>query len=156
MKNLLYLLMAGWMISACTERPISEEGSPFTSQSPSRLCAAMEVLEADLAANPKLRQRMAEIEEQTRSFIARGDFKVSPQGSLQIPVIVNVIYRTESENISLEQIQSQIDVLNEDFNAANSDVSETPSMFRGVVGDFDIEFTLAGWFANIRQRNRGH
>jgi tRNA1(Val) A37 N6-methylase TrmN6 len=35
--------------------------------------------------------------------------------------IVNVLYRTAAENISDAQIQSQIDVLNDDFNATNSD-----------------------------------
>jgi hypothetical protein len=38
------------------------------------------------------------------------------------PVIVNVLYRTAAENISDAQIQSQIDVLNDDFNATNSDL----------------------------------
>lgn len=144
MKKLLSFFMAGLILSACTERSITEDNSTTKPESASRLCAAMEVLEADLAANPKLRQRMAEIEDHTRRFVARGDFKVTPQGVLQIPVVVNVIYRTESENISLAQIQSQIDVLNEDFNATNSDLGDTPSIFRGVVGDFNIQFTLAG------------
>jgi hypothetical protein len=144
MKKFLCYLMAGIVLSACTEKVITEDDSAYSSQTPSRYCAAMEVLEAQLAANPKLRQRMADIENHTRDFIARGDFKVSPQGVLQIPVIVNVIYRTASENISLAQIQSQIDVLNEDFNATNSDVSQTPALFSGVVSDFDIQFTLAG------------
>jgi tRNA1(Val) A37 N6-methylase TrmN6 len=40
-------------------------------------------------------------------------------GKIQIPVVVNVLYRTTSENISTAQIQSQIDILNEDFNALN-------------------------------------
>jgi hypothetical protein len=36
-------------------------------------------------------------------------------GSMLIPVVVNVLYRTAAENISDAQIQSQIDVLNEDL-----------------------------------------
>ena len=38
-------------------------------------------------------------------------------GVLEIPVVFNVLYRTTAENISQSQIQSQIDVLNKDFNA---------------------------------------
>ena len=105
MKKLLSFFMAGLILSACTERSITEDNSTTKPESASRLCAAMEVLEADLAANPKLRQRMAEIEDHTRRFVARGDFKVTPQGVLQIPVVVNVIYRTESENVSLAEMQ---------------------------------------------------
>jgi tRNA1(Val) A37 N6-methylase TrmN6 len=43
-------------------------------------------------------------------------------GRVEIPVVVNVLYNTAAENISLTQIQSQIDVLNADFNATNSDL----------------------------------
>jgi hypothetical protein len=37
--------------------------------------------------------------------------------------------RTAAENISDAQIQSQIDVLNEDFNATNSDFIPVPALF---------------------------
>jgi hypothetical protein len=45
-------------------------------------------------------------------------------------VNVNVLYRTAAENISLAQIQSQIDILNKDFNATNS--NQVPALFAGV------------------------
>jgi hypothetical protein len=144
LKFLCYLVAGTILLSACNENVIREDDASATYQTPQRYCAAMEVLEAQLAADPKLRERMANIEDHTRSVIARGNFKVNPSGVLQIPVIVNVIYRTASENISLEQIQSQIDVLNEDFGATNDDLSQTPSIFTGVIGDFDVQFTLAG------------
>jgi tRNA1(Val) A37 N6-methylase TrmN6 len=48
-------------------------------------------------------------------------------GKIEIPVIVNVLYRTAAENISDAQIQSQIDVLNDDFNATNSDFNSVPA-----------------------------
>lgn len=84
---------------------------------------------------------MDQIEEQTRNFIKRG-------GDLQkavitIPVVVHVVYNNSTENISTAQIQSQIDVLNEDFRRQNSDASDTPSIFAGVASDVEIEFCLA-------------
>jgi hypothetical protein len=42
------------------------------------------------------------------------------------------MYCTEQLRISLAQIQSQIDVLNKDFNAANSDFNQVPTLFAGV------------------------
>lgn len=61
---------------------------------------------------------------------------------MEIPVHVNVLYRTTAENISNEQIQSQIDVLNEDYGGTNLDASNTPSTFTGVVaGNTKIRFT---------------
>jgi hypothetical protein len=145
MKKLLSIALAGTLfLASCTDKTIVDEGTSTLSSPPSRVCAAMDVLESQLAADPKLRSRMASIEGQTREFVARGNFKVTPSGIVQIPVVVNVIYRNESENISLAQIQSQIDVLNEDFNAANSDISQTPAVFSGQIGNFGIQFALAG------------
>jgi hypothetical protein len=41
------------------------------------------------------------------------------------------LYRTAAENISLAQIQSQIDIF-KDFNATNSDFNQVPALFAGV------------------------
>ncbi|WP_114752755.1 M43 family zinc metalloprotease [Pleomorphovibrio marinus] len=43
----------------------------------------------------------------------------------------------------MRQIQSQIDVLNEDFRRLNADASNTPTAFEGVAADPEIEFLLA-------------
>jgi hypothetical protein len=46
-------------------------------------------------------------------------------------------------NLSVAQIQSQIDVLNRDFRRTNSDISSVPAPFRGMSSDPLIEFCLA-------------
>lgn len=106
-----------------------------------RNCGAMEHLQNQLQQNPALQFDMDQIEEHTRHFIKRG-------GELQkavitIPVVVHVVYNTSAENVSTAQIQSQIDVLNEDFRRQNADASNTPSIFVGVASDVEIEFCLA-------------
>jgi hypothetical protein len=60
-----------------------------------------------------------------------------------IPVVVHVVYNTNAQNISYEKIQSQIDVLNEDFNRTNLDASNTPMVFRPVAANPKIQFRLA-------------
>lgn len=71
----------------------------------------------------------------------------TPRPVITIPVVVHVIHYGESigtgRNISVAQIQSQIDVLNEDFRRLNSDIYSTPSAFRGTSDDPLIEFCLA-------------
>ena len=62
---------------------------------------------------------------------------------ITIPVVVHVVWNTNSENISDAQIFSQIDVLNEDFRRTNSDANNTPSHFQSVAADSEIEFCLA-------------
>lgn len=65
------------------------------------------------------------------------------KASRKIPVVVHVLYGNSTQNISLAQIQSQIAVLNKDFSATNTDISNVPSVFQSVVADCDIEFCLA-------------
>lgn len=68
-----------------------------------------------------------------------------------IPVVVHVIHNDNSgeigtpysSNISLAQIESQIEVLNEDFRRRNADTSDTPDYFKPVATDTKIEFCLA-------------
>ena len=58
--------------------------------------------------------------------------RVLADGTVEIPVVVNVLYRTSAENISDAQIASQIATLNKDFGGTNSDVSKIPAEFTSV------------------------
>ena len=104
-----------------------------------RGCASHEVLEQQLRENPELAAKMQEIERFTQNAITNGRLV---NGKIEIPVVVNVLYRTTAENISLTQIQSQIDVLNKDFNALNSDFNQVPTTFSGVKANVGISFVL--------------
>ncbi len=127
--------------SAPPDGNLNEESSPALTQ---RKCAAQEVLEEQMKADPTLRQRMDEIE----TFIQRvsanpENLRLLPNGVIQIPVVVNVLYKTNAQNISDAQIQSQIVALNQDFSATNSDYDNTPAVFQSVrSGDIRIEFVL--------------
>ncbi len=64
-----------------------------------------------------------------------------------IPIIFHLCY-TESptsatRQVSQAQIQSQIEVLNEDYNRFNADTSKTRPMFRSVAANANIRFELA-------------
>jgi len=69
------------------------------------------------------------------------------QATYQVPVVVHVIHNGEAigsgTNISDEQIQSQINVLNRDYKRLNADASSTPPEFQALAGAFDVEFILA-------------
>ena len=62
---------------------------------------------------------------------------------ITIPVVVHVVWKTDAQNIPDTQIQSQIDVLNNDFRRTNIDVINTPTVWQGVAADCEIEFCLA-------------
>jgi hypothetical protein len=113
-----------------------------TNSTATRYCASQEVLERQLKEDPTLALRMNKIEEFTENFAKRNPNYRLVNGKIQIPVVVNVLYKTTAENISLTQIQSQIDVLNKDFNATNTDYSLVPALFSGVKANVGISFVL--------------
>ena len=96
-----------------------------------------------LARNPGLIKERQIIEEFTKNWIDKEDAAKSGQTVVKIPVVVHVVWRTADQNISDEQIKSQIDILNKDFRKLNSDVNKTPTFFKNLVADVGIEFCLA-------------
>jgi len=59
-----------------------------------------------------------------------------------VRTVVNVIYKTDAQNISQQQIKSQISAMNKDFRATNPDKSGTPAPWQGLVTDSRIQFKL--------------
>lgn len=62
---------------------------------------------------------------------------------IKIPVVVHVLYNNASQNISDAQIKSQVIALNNDFRRKNADTTNTPSRFKSLAADVQIEFYLA-------------
>ncbi len=62
---------------------------------------------------------------------------------IRIPVVVHVLYNTETQNLSQSQIESQIDALNRDYRSRNADQANVPAPFRDLIADTMIEFALA-------------
>lgn len=107
-----------------------------------RNCAAMPVLDRLLEQDPAMRQRMEQIERFTQQYIERG-VELRAETVVTIPVVVHVVYNTSAQNISAAQVQSQIQVLNEDFRRLNADRTNTPADFQPVAADIGVEFCLA-------------
>ena len=105
-----------------------------------RNCGTMEYLEYQQQQEPNRSLKMMEIERHTNDYL-EGHERVD--GVITIPVVVHVVWNTAAENISDAQIQSQIDILNEDFRRLNTDASNTPADFQGIAADSEIEFCLA-------------
>lgn len=60
-----------------------------------------------------------------------------------IPVVVHVLYNNSIQNISDEQVNSQINILNADYRRLNADTTNTPYAFKNVAADSRIIFCLA-------------
>ena len=137
MKKILLTATAFLMLFSCQNDTVetTQNAAALTKRS----CASQDVLAAQLKADPTLALRMNQIEAFTQNAMLTNRLV---NGKVEIPVVVNVLYRTTAENISLTQIQSQINVLNQDFNATNSDFNKVPSLFSGVKANVGITFVL--------------
>lgn len=116
----------------------------FSSLQAQQRCATNEHRNENLAANPALVQQRADLEVFTQDWIANQQNSGQESRAVEtVSVVVHVLYKNGEENISDAQIESQIEVLNEDFRKLNSNADETPSGFRGIAADTEIEFCLA-------------
>jgi hypothetical protein len=69
----------------------------------------------------------------------RNSSSVPYEGIVTIPVVVHILYHTDEQNISDEQIYSQLEVLNEDFGS----VISAPAMWHEVAANPQMRFCLA-------------
>ncbi len=142
MKKFLLSASVLFFMFSCQNDDVTTETQSETEATTSqkeRGCASHEVLDRQLKENPALATKMAEIERFTENATSLGRLV---NGKIEIPVVVNVLYRTTAENISLAQIQSQISVLNKDFNALNSDYNTANNPYSSVRANVGISFVL--------------
>jgi hypothetical protein len=114
-----------------------------------RECVTSEYINIQKVHHPFLHQKFLEIE----TFIQQDALKpqtmqddnniVNSLNVYKIPVVVHVLYNTPDQNITDAQVISQINALNRDFRRLNADSSLTPSRFRSIAADVQIEFVLA-------------
>lgn len=138
MKKILLLASLLVLLFSCQNED-NTANAPAEGTAAKRICATEEVYQRQLRENPELALKMNQIEAFTERTMAQARLV---NGKIEIPVVVNVLYRTSAENISQAQIQSQIDVLNKDFNATNSDFNQVPAAFSGVKANVGISFVL--------------
>ncbi len=113
-------------------------------------CATDELLQINLERFPDLERKSRERENFIQNWIDQNASEASARDGeiITIPVVVHVVYKHENENISNLLIQSQIDVINEDFRMLNDNTNAIPDEFKSVAADTEIEFCLASLTPN--------
>lgn len=107
-----------------------------------RTCGAYDVHMAMLRTNVDYARARMAIDAQAAAFAAAGAAQM-PAGPTVIPIVAHVIHRGGPENISEDQVKSQIEVLNRDFRMNNPDVAKVPPPFKPLATDAMVEFALA-------------
>lgn len=109
-----------------------------------RICGSEAYKRQLLQSNPSIQNSFDAVELQiakaTKKFAARD---TTLNEVINIPVVIHVIYKTTAQNISGDQIRSQLTALNNDFANLNQDKSKRPGVFSGLAADVKIKFCLA-------------
>ena len=113
-----------------------------TDEAPRRnWCGTMPVHRRLLDSDPAYALARDAIENQTFDMGLDGPPRL--EAVVTIPVVVHVVWNQPAQNVSDEQIASQIDVLNQDFRATNADAASVPSVWSGMVADARV--VLSRW-----------
>jgi PKD repeat protein len=118
-----------------------QQESLLTNPADSFKCGTMQVYHEMIKKDPDFNRRQQELETFTKNYVK--NLKPANRNVVTIPVVVHIIYLIQQMNISNAVVQSQIDVLNKDYRRLNSDTVNTPSPFKILGGDPQIEFELA-------------
>ena len=108
-------------------------------------CGFDEILAKEVQTNPNYMKELTQKVKSLRAEAATNS--VSKSTKFIVPVVFHIIHDGGPGNISMEQIQSGIDVMNEDFNALNADSTlirdNSNAPFLDVYADVEVEFRLA-------------
>jgi len=97
------------------------------------------------AANRKIFDENPRIKEDYEALFLDGMSKSDDSTTFTISVVFHVLHEYGVENISDAQIFNQMEILNRDFRATNSDTSLVVNPFKQIVGDAKIQFKLANY-----------
>lgn len=112
-------------------------------------CSTEKYMQLQLAKNPKLQLAINKVDIEADNWLTLNKQKDTSgktnRITISIPVVVHILYNETApqDNLSMEQILSQIEVLNQDYQFRNADRNQIPPIFQNLAANIDIEFCLA-------------
>lgn len=103
-------------------------------------CNANHLREKALISHPELIEKRQLAKSAIQYFEKNS---VNSRETLVIPIVFHIVYYSNIENISDQQVYSQVAALNRDFRNKNSNFSKVAEDFKKVAADVEIEFCLA-------------
>jgi len=134
MKHLV--LMIAVLLSGLAFSQGGDKPEPDHNHDHHKWCSSHDIMIRQMESNIEFITNMNMLDEPTPMF----DYRAK---NITIPVVVHVVYNSDYEIPSEEDIQVQLDGLTKDFKMTNSDVDKTPDQFTDLVADLQISFKLA-------------
>ena len=118
-------------------------GFAIYAQNNSDQCGTMQMEQLLEQQNPNRAAERTAYEQNLQTYIVAHPNLGNDRSVITIPVVVHLVYKIASQNISDAQIQSQITVLNQDWTRTNADAANTPAAFTPVAANIGVNFCLA-------------
>jgi len=115
----------------------------ITAGSWAQKCLTPKIRNQNTIDNPNILKAIENIQIQTQNWIQNNTSSLESRSVVTLPVVVHIIWRLSEENITNDQVYSQMEVLNEDFRKLNSNFFSGPVPFQSLGADIEIEFCLA-------------
>ena len=114
---------------------------PFVMQGQNSIkCTTSEINKKYFEEHPKDKLEREWLNEESR--LAEFN-KTAVSTSITIPIVFHVNDPTNPQKVTLAQVQSAVDILNEDYNGLNPEFNSLRPEFQGIASNFEINFCLA-------------
>lgn len=148
MKKIVLTLGTFFFVSSAAlfAKGILQQAGKIVRETPTATIERCSVLDHEAyleSLNPNRATERQTFESDQQAWIAKEEQNPSARVVLNIPVVVHVVYNTAAENISDNQVRSQILVLNQDYSLTNPDANLIPSAFQSIAATCDINYCLA-------------
>lgn len=104
-------------------------------------CSTVEIQDLYEQKYPGTKERIEQLRNVADEWVK--NHPAQTRSVITVPVVVHVVWHTPVQNISDDQIKSQIEVLNEDYASLNWDTVNTPDIYKPIRGNPMIQFCLA-------------
>ena len=114
---------------------------PFVMQGQNSIkCSTSEINKKYFEEHPEARKEREWLNKKSRLAELN---KSALSTSITIPIVFHVNDATNPEKVTLAQVQSAVDILNEDFNGLNPEFNSLRAEFQSIAADIEIHFCLA-------------
>ncbi len=139
LKNTLFVLMLLFVMVPLTAQK-KKSSTPY--HSGFHRCGTQTLLDEEIRLNPVRKLQIEENRKKTMAAFEQLKHTLQPDAIYTIPVVIHIVL-SDPALVTNAQVQSQIDVLNEDYAGLNADSTRIPAAFKPFFGKGNIRFCLA-------------
>jgi Pregnancy-associated plasma protein-A len=140
LKNLLFVLLFFTSFGSSAVAQKIKNNPTLTSGF--HRCGTQTLLDEEIKRNPARKLQIEENRKKTLAAFEQLKHTLRPDAIYTIPVVVHIVL-TDPLSVTNAQVQSQLDVLNEDYAGLNADSTRIPAAFKPLFGKGNIRFCLA-------------